>query len=325
MARIAVTRPMADIGLSMLRDAGHEVIVHEDWVMNEDQLKEFVAGADVILCMLTEQINDAVMEAAGPQLKMVATYNVGYDNIDLAAAKRRNLVVTNTAGLISSTAVAEHAVALMMAVARQVRPADNFLRSGQYRHWGPDFFTGQQLREKTVGIIGTGQIGTIFAHICHTGFDMDVLYYDVAANGPLEIVCGAERRSLDEVLAESDVVSVHVPLLPSTKHLLGWDQLTKMKSSAILVNTARGPIIDEVALVSVLRERRIYGAGLDVFEFEPYLAEGLAELDNVVVTPHIASATAPTREAMSRSVAENILAYLNGQAPQNLVKLPEAV
>jgi glyoxylate reductase len=321
MARIVVTRPIADNGLDMLRHAGHEVIVHQDWVMNEDQLKEFVQGADIILCLLTDQINGAVMDAAGSQLKAVATYNVGFDNIDIKAAKERNIQVTHTAGFISSTAVAEHAVTLMFAVARNIRSGDSFMRSGQYQYWGPNLLTGLQIRGKTVGIIGTGQIGAVFAQMCHSGFNMPVVYSDVMQNDALEITCGAEKLELDDLLERADVISIHAPLLPSTRHMISHAQLAKMKSTAILINTARGPIIDEVALVEALRDHKIYGAGLDVVEFEPHLAEGLAALDNVVVTPHIASATEPTRLHMSRCVAENILAVLEGKPAANLVKM----
>jgi lactate dehydrogenase-like 2-hydroxyacid dehydrogenase len=322
MAKIVVTRPIAENGLNLLRNAGHEVIVHDDWLMNEDQLKEFVVGAEVILCLLTDPVTDAVMEAAGSQFKLIATYNVGYDNIDLHAAKRRGLTVTSTAGFISSIAVAEHAFALMFAVARMVRPADNYVRGGNYHYWNPNLFTGQQLRGKTVGIIGTGQIGSLFATMCAEGLNMEVLYTDVMQSMPLEMTLGAKKVELNELLQRSDVVSIHVPLLPSTTGMISHEQLGMMKNTAVLVNTARGPIIDEEALVQALRERKIWGAGLDVFKYEPYLAGGMQELDNVVVTPHIASATAPTREGMSDNVARNILAVLEGKTPPCPVKLP---
>ncbi|CAN5141693.1 D-glycerate dehydrogenase [soil metagenome] len=322
MAKIVVTRPIADNGLNKLREAGHEVIVHDDWLMNEDQLKEFVQGAEVILCLLTDPITDDVMEAAGENLKLIATYNVGYDNIDLHAAKKRGLTVTSTAGFISSVAVAEHAFALMFAVARMVRPADNYLRSGQYQYWNPNIFTGQQLRGKTVGIVGTGQIGSLFATMCAQGLNMEVLYTDVVNSLPLEMTLGAKKVELNELLEKADVVSIHVPLLPSTKDMISHEQLGRMKPTAVLINTARGPIVDEDALVQALREKKIWGAGLDVFKYEPYLAGGLGELDNVVVTPHVASATEPTRLNMSENVADNILAVLNGKTPPCPVKMP---
>jgi glyoxylate reductase len=323
MARIALTRPLAPVVLEILRDAGHDVVVHEDWIMDEAQLCGFVAGADVIACTLTEKITAAVLDAAGPQLKLVATYNVGFDTIDLAACAERGVMVTNTPGSISSAAVAEHAFALMMGVARHLRIADSFMRSGQYHYWGPNLLTGQELHGKRLGVIGTGQIGGLFAQMARYGLNMEIVYTDMLPNNQLEVSLGARKLSLEELLQTSDVVSIHVPLLPATQGMIGIDQLRMMKSSAILINTARGPIIQEDALVVALRERVIFGAGLDVFQYEPYLANGLAELDNVLVTPHIASATEPTRQGMARALAENILAVLAGGQPLNLVKLPE--
>ncbi len=322
MTKVVVTRPIADNGLSKLREKGYEVVVHDDWLMNEDQLKEFVVGADVILCLLTDPITDAVMEAAGENLKLIATYNVGFDNIDLHAAKKRGLMVTSTAGYISSVAVAEHAFTLMFALARNLRPADNYMRSGQYQYWNPSIFTGQQLRGKTVGIVGTGQIGSIFATMCATGLNMDVLYTDVVPSLPLEMTLGAKKVELNELLEKADVVSIHVPLLPSTQGMMSGEQFQRMKSTAVLINTSRGPVVDEEALVQALREKQIWGAGLDVFKYEPYLAGGLAELDNVIVTPHIASATEPTRFQMSENVADNIIAVMDGKTPPCPVKLP---
>ena len=323
MARIVVTRPIADAGLNLLREKGHEVVVHEDSLMNEEELKGFVVGADVLLCLLTDPINEAVMDAAGTQLKLIATYNVGYDNIDLAAAKFRNIEVTNTSGFISSTAVAEHAMMLMFAVARNVRIADMFMRGGHYHYWGPSLLTGLELRGKTLGLIGAGQIASVFATMAHAGLEMPILYSDVRNNELLDITLQAKRVSLEELLEQSDVISVHAPLLASTKGMISHDQFAKMKNTAVLINTARGPIVDEDALVVALRERRIWGAGLDVFQYEPGLAAGLAELDNVIITPHIASATERTRVEMAVCTAQNILAHLESRPLPNPVKMPE--
>jgi glyoxylate reductase len=276
MARIVITRPVAPIALELLRNAGHEVVVHEDWLMNEDQLCEFVQGAEVIACMLTDPITERVLDAAGTALRLVATYNVGYDNIDLQACVNRGIVVTNTPGSISSAAVAEHAFALMMGVARNLRIADSFMRSGQYHYWGPNLLTGIELHGKRLGIIGTGQIGAIFAQMARYGLNMEIVYTDMVPNTQLEVSLGAHKVDLETLLKTSDVVSVHVPLLESTKGMIGRDQFAMMKPEAILINTARGPIIQEDALVYALRERQIHGAGLDVFEYEPNLAQGLS-------------------------------------------------
>jgi glyoxylate reductase len=323
MPKLVITRPIPEEGMAMLRDR-YEIVVHDDWLMNEDQLKEFVTGADVLVSLLTDPVTDAVMEAAGPQLRLISQYTVGFDNVDLAAAKRRGITVTNTAGSISGPAVAEHVFALMFAVARHIRTADHYTRTGQYKHWEPNLFIGELLTGKTVGIVGTGQIGSIFARMCHNGLQMRVLYTDVVRNDNLERETGATKVELEQLLPQADVISLHVPLLPTTRHLISMEHLQQMKPSAILINTARGPVVDEVALVQTLRERRIAGAGLDVFEWEPYLADGLNELDNVVLTPHIASATHITRVQMAECVARNILAFTEGQTPPNLVKLPDS-
>ena len=248
---------------------------------------------------------------------------MGYDNIDLAAAKFRNIEVTNTSGFISSTAVAEHAMMLMFAVARNVRIADMFMRGGHYHYWGPSLLTGLELRGKTLGLIGAGQIASVFATMAHAGLEMPILYSDVRNNELLDITLQAKRVSLEELLEQSDVISVHAPLLASTKGMISHDQFAKMKNTAVLINTARGPIVDEDALVVALRERRIWGAGLDVFQYEPGLAAGLAELDNVIITPHIASATERTRVEMAVCTAQNILAHLESRPLPNPVKMPE--
>lgn len=316
--RIAVTRPIHDAGLEILRKH-FEVDIHPDEEFKEGELEKFVKGADAIASLLTEKITDEVMEAAGPQLKVIAQYAVGFDNIDLEAAKNRGILVTNTPGALSAPAVAEHVFNLMFSVARHTLPADNFMRTGKYQHWDPNLYLGQLLTGKTVGIVGGGQIGATFAAMCHNGMKMKVLYTDVVRNERLEKELGATKVSLEKLLVQADIISLHVPLLPSTKHMIGKEQFAIMKPTSILINTARGPVVDEKALVKALKEKHIFGAGLDVFEFEPTLAEGLAELENVVVTPHIGSATESTRIAMAECVARTIIAVMNGETPNNVV------
>lgn len=318
MNKVIATRPIPEAGLNAIRDKC-ELTVHDDRIKTEEELKGLVTGAEIIISLLTDKITDAVMEAAGPQLKAICQYTVGYDNIDMEAAKRRGVIITNTPGAISGPAVAEHAVNLMFAVARHTVPADAYMRQGKYTQWDPNLYLGQLLMGKTVGIIGTGQIGSIFAGICHNGLKMKVLYTDMVRNEAIEKDLGALKVSQEQLLVESDVVSLHVPLLPSTKHLISREQFHIMKPTAILINTSRGPVVDEVAMVESLREKKIFGAGIDVFEFEPHLAEGLAELENVVVSPHIASATESTRIAMAEATARNVLAVLSGETPPNLV------
>jgi len=288
--------------------------------MDKAQLCEFVKGAEVIVSLLTDPIDGEVLDAAGPQLKAVAQYTVGYDNIDLEAAKARSVIVTHTAGTLSATAVAELALGGLLAVARHTVQADAYMRSGAYKYWDPSIFLGQQLTGKTVGIIGTGQIGSLFATMCHHVFRAKILYTDMVSNLSLEKSLGAMKVSKEELLARADVVSLHVPLLASTRHLIGEGELQQMKKTAILINTSRGPVVDEGALVRALQNREIFGACLDVYESEPDPAEGLAALDNVVLTPHIASATETTRTAMAECVVRNIKAVLAGETPPDLVR-----
>lgn len=316
--RVVITRPIQEAGIKKLKE--HFIVdVHSDALMSEKQLKAFVKGADAIVSLLTEKISDSVLEAAGPQLKIVAQYAVGFDNIDLEAAKKRGVIVTNTPGFLSGPAVAEHVFNLMFAIARHTVPADKFMRGGKYKQWDPNLFLGQQLTGKTVGIVGGGQIGSIFAGICHKGLGMKVLYTDIVKNERLETELGAKKVALERLLVNSDVVSLHVPLLPSTRHLIGKEQFHIMKPNAILINTSRGPVVDENALVKALSGRVIAGAGLDVFEFEPHLAKGLAKMESVVVTPHIGSATVDARIAMAECVAKNVTLVLSGKSAENIV------
>jgi lactate dehydrogenase-like 2-hydroxyacid dehydrogenase len=317
--KIVVTRPIHEAGLTILKKH-FDVTVHDDSIMTAKELKDFVKGADGIVSLLTEKITADVLDAAGPQLKIVAQFAVGYDNIDLKAAAERNIYVTNTPGYLSGPAVAEHVFNLMFAVARHTVPADAFMRTGKYKQWDPNLFLGQQLTGKTVGIVGGGQIGSIFAGMCHNGMKMKVLYYDVMKNPALEKDLGATKVSLEKLLVHSDIVSLHVPLLPSTQHMISKEQFHIMKPNAILINTARGPVVDEAALGEALKNNVIYGAGIDVFEHEPKLSKGLEKLENLVVTPHIGSATEAARIAMAECVARNVMAVFAGEAPANIVK-----
>lgn len=316
---IKVTRPIPEAGLKLLRDRGYELDIHPDKVMAKNQLMEFVQGATGILSMLTEKIDGDVMDAAGPNLKIISQFTVGYDNIDLDAAKKRGIVVTNTAGSISAPAVAEHAVALMFAVARHIPEADEFSRKGKYKQWDPNLFLGPLLCGKTVGIIGTGQIGSQFARMCHNGFRMKVVYSDVVRNKELERDLGAHKVEIEKLLREADVVSLHTPLLPATHHLMNKERFGYMKPTAILINTARGPVVDEAALTKALANGTIAGAGIDVFEHEPEISPELTKMPNVIITPHIASATMDTRVTMAECTAKNLVAYFSTGEPLNRI------
>jgi len=284
---------------------------------------QFLANAktaDVLVPSLVEKVDEEVFRA-NPKLKIVANYAVGFDNIDLKAAKKYGIPVTNTPGDYAE-AVAEHAMALLLACGRRIVEGDCYVRAGKYKCWDPLLFLGSELRGKTLGIIGTGRIGSWLVQIAKHGFGMDILYYDVVRNKNIEKDFGAKKVSLAELLKKSDYVSVHVPLLPSTRHLLGDKEFKLMKPTAYLINTSRGPVIDEKALARALRNKTIAGAGLDVFEFEPKQVPGLNKLSNVVLTPHTASATFFSRQQMAEIATENILDVLVRKTrPRNEVKI----
>ncbi|MBI2099889.1 MAG: D-glycerate dehydrogenase [Candidatus Vogelbacteria bacterium] len=321
MAKIFVTRRIPEAGIELLKSKGFEVDVgNKDGVLTREELLAALKSGsyDAVLCLLTDKI-DAEVFAAAPTVKIFANYAVGVDNIDVAEAKKRGVMITNTPDVLT-TAVAEHAMALIIAAAKRIVEADRYIREGHYHGWAPLLLLGTELAGKTLGVVGLGRIGSEVAARAAHGFKMKVLYYDVARNENFEKESGATFSvNVDDVLRQADFISIHVPLLPTTKHLINKERLALMKKSAILVNTSRGPVVDEAALVEALKNGVIRGAGLDVFENEPKLAPGLADLPNVVLTPHIASATEEARSAMSRLAAENIIAVLTGQAPPNVV------
>lgn len=328
MATVYVTRRIPDEGLSILASKGHRVVVSpHDRVLAKEELIGSLREhrPDALLCLLIDRIDGDVLDAGRPQLKVVANYAVGFDNIDLAAARERGVPVTNTPVPEMIDAVAEHTVALMFALARRLCEADQYVKSGRYQGWDPFLFLSSQLKGKTLGIVGLGRIGFGVAERCVRGMGMRVVYHDPKRNAEFERAFGAEYRDLDAFLHESDVISLHVPLTPQTHHLINAERLAMMKPTALLVNTARGPIVDEAALLEALDHQAIGGVALDVFECEPsidcvpddHLA--LKAFPNVILTPHTASATVEARQAMSRAAAENILAVLDGRPPPNIV------
>lgn len=319
MSKVVVTRRIPDAGIDLLKQAGYEVVVSEkDGVLTRDELREFVKGADAILSLLTDKIDAEILDSAGSQLKIVANYAVGYDNLKLDDLKLKNVIATNTPGVLTET-VAEHAIGLLFAVAQNISQADKFTRDGKFVGWAPMLFLGTDVFGKTLGILGLGRIGLEIVKRLKDGFDLNIVYYDSNRNEQAEKDYGIKYASLEELLSISDFVSIHVPLTPGTKHLIGEKELRLMKKTAYLINTSRGAVIDEMALVKVLKERIIQGAGLDVYENEPKLSDGLAQLDNVILLPHIASASIGTRSKMAEMAASNIIAVLNGQNPINPV------
>lgn len=318
--KIFITRKIPNHGIELLKAAGHEVLVSpHNRVLTPDELKAGGTGADAVLCQLTDKITREVLEAWKPSVKIVANYAVGFDNFDAAAGKELGVVMTNTPEVLTET-VAEHTFALMLSIAHRVVEADTFMRAGKYIGWEPELLLGTDLSHKILGVVGLGRIGSRVAHHGVKGFDMKAIYYDVRRNEAFEKETGAEfRANADDVFKEADFVSIHVPLLPTTKHLVNAERLRMMKPSAYLVNTSRGPIIDEHALAEALQEHIIRGAAIDVFENEPKMDPGLQALPNVIVTPHIASATEETRQRMSEVAAKNIIEVLAGRPAPNQV------
>ncbi|MFQ5632392.1 MAG: 2-hydroxyacid dehydrogenase, partial [bacterium] len=289
----------------------------DDYVLSREELINAVKGMDGIVSLLTDKIDAEIMDAAGQQLKIIANYAVGYDNIDIKAASTRNILVTNTPGVLTD-ATADFAWALLMATARRISESERYSRALKYKAWGPKLMLGGDFVGRTLGIIGAGRIGATFAKRS-IGWNMRVLYADQIENKELQETLGAQKVELDTLFAESDYISIHVPLLPSTHHLINETTLRKMKPTAYLVNTSRGPVVDEAALAKALKENVIAGAGLDVYEREPEIHPDLCGLENVVLAPHIASATRETRNKMATMAAENAIAALSGKKPQNTI------
>jgi glyoxylate reductase len=317
--RVFVTRSIPDAGLVQIQEYCDAVIWPEELPPTRAQLLEHVKGVDGLLCLLTDPIDAEVMEAVGSQLKVISNYAVGYDNIDIPAATARNIPVGNTPGVLTDT-TADFAFSLLMAAARRVVEADNFTRAGKWKTWGPKLLLGQDITGATLGIIGFGRIGKGMAKRAQ-GFDMSVMYYDPLCKGDAYAAeIGAECADLDELLAKSDFVSLHVPLTEATRHILNAAAFGKMKSTAILVNTARGGVVDTHALYDALASGMIAYAALDVTDPEPLPNDHeLLELENVIVAPHIASASVAARGKMATMAAANLIAGLKGEKLPNCV------
>lgn len=308
----AVSNRLPAPAIELLREAGEVRIDERERAIPRADLLALVAGAEAILTLLHDRVDEELLAAAGPQLRCVANVAVGYDNIDVAAAERHGVVVTNTPGVLDD-ATADLTMALILAATRRLVEGDRLVRSGQPWSWGMGFMLGTSLRGKRLGIVGLGGIGTRVAERARA-FGMEIAYHSRHPS-PAAADLGAERLSLPDLLASSDVVSLHCPLTPETHHLIGAEQLAAMKPSAVLVNAARGPIVDERALARALAERQIAAAGLDVFEREPEVEDGLLLLENAVLTPHLGSATVETRTAMAELAARNAISVLRGQGP----------
>ncbi len=314
--KIFVTRKIPEPGLDLLKKE-HELEINPyNRVLTKEEIVEGVRGKDGLLCLLTDQIDRDII-ASESKLKMIANYAVGYNNVDVEMATRRGIPVSNTPGVLTD-ATAEMAWALLFSAARCIAEGDRFTRAGRFKGWDPMLMLGQGVSNKTLGIIGAGRIGTALG-LKSKGFNMEVLYVNKRENEALEREVNAKKVEMCEVLKKSDFISLHVSLSESTRHMMGEKELKMMKENAILINTSRGPVVDEQALIKALKEKWIFGAGLDVYEHEPDVSAELKNLDNVVLQPHSASATIETRTKMALMAAENMMAGLKGEIPPNCV------
>jgi glyoxylate reductase len=315
--KIFVSRSFPGTALDTLKNSGHEVSISPfDRPLTAAELLEHATGVDALLSFLTDKIDGEVMDAIGPQLKIISNYAVGFDNITVADATERKILVSNTPCDEVNEAVAEHTWALMLSLARRVVEADEVTKKGAYHGWEPGIFLGTSLKGKTLGVIGLGRIGEMVARRAK-GFEMKVLYNKRTPDPKAEAELGVIFKDIPQLLAESDIVSLHAPLTNETHHLMNAERFSQMKPGSLFINTARGPMVDEYALVTALREGKIAGAGLDVFDAEPDVNPELIGMENVILTPHIASATREARQKMGELAVNAILA--TDTAPQTLV------
>ncbi len=319
--KVFISRPIPEAGLELLRREEVDLEINRDErVLTPAELIAGCRGKEGLLCQLTDRIDADFLDAV-PGLRGVANMAAGFDNIDIEAATDRNLPVTNTPGVLTD-ATADLAWALLLAVARRIGEAERYLRAGKFKSWGPLLFLGADLKGKTLGILGAGRIGTAVGKRARA-FEMKIIYFDPRENPALERETGAEKVGFETLIRESDFITIHLPLTPETRHIIGRKELEMMKPGCRLVNTSRGAVVDEKALVEALDRGRIAGAGLDVYENEPRVHPGLFQLENAVLLPHIGSATVSTREKMAEMAAQNLLEMLKGRRPPNLVN-PEA-
>jgi glyoxylate reductase len=319
---VLVTRGVPEPVRARLAEGCRPEVWEGEGAMPRAELLDRVEGKAGLLAMLTDRVDDELLDRAGPGLRVVANFAVGHDNLDLEACTARGVLATNTPDVVTE-ATADMTWALLLAAARRVAEGDRLLRAGRPWVWGPEFLLGFEVHGKTLGVIGLGRIGRAVARRA-AGFAMPVVYtarHRLPAGE--EAALGVAWRELDELLAEADFVTVHTGLSAATRHLIGAGQLARMKPTAVLVNTARGPIVDEAALVAALRAGELGAAGLDVFEREPEVHPRLLELDNATVAPHLGTATLATRVAMGLAAAGNLLAALEGRRPPNLLN-PDA-
>jgi len=315
--KVFVTRQIPESGLEMLAKHFDLKVRRESTAIPREELMNEIKDCYGILTILSDKMDGEIMDLA-PNLKIISNFAVGYDNIKVDEATKHGIKVGNTPNVLTQS-TAEHAMALLMAIAKRVAEGDNIMRQDAFPGWGPMYMLGTELYKKTVGVIGYGRIGKRFAEMMHKAFDCKIIYTDRSdTKEPDEL--GSEKVSMDELLAKADIISLHVPLCAETTHLIGEKELNKMKKTALLINTARGPVVDEAALLKALQENTIMGAAMDVFEKEPRILAGLEKCWNVVMTPHTASATMEARSQMSEVSAQNIIGTLvEGEQPVSIV------
>lgn len=321
MFKVYITDIIPKEGTDVLKKKGFDVSVNDSHKkLTGIDLKDIFSKYDAVISLIHNKIDADVISAASPKLKVISNFAVGYDNIDTVAAKRRGIIVTNTPG-VAGESVAEHTFLLILSVIKKLIEADRYVRSGKFSGWDPNIFLSSQIFGKTIGIVGLGKIGNYVGHIAYGGFRMKILYHDIFRSEDFEMLTEAEYVSLERLLKESDIVTLHVPLLAETRHMIAKKELLLMKNTAILVNTARGAVVDQEALIEALSKNKIAGAGLDVFEDEHHIPHELRVLGNTVLTPHIASATFETRIAMAKIAAQNVIDVFEGKEPFGLVKV----
>lgn len=313
--KVFVTYKIPDAGINLLRKYFDVEVYEGEKFLTKEEMMNRIKDVDAVITQLRDPVDKEFIDA-GKKLKIIANYAVGYNNIDVDYAKKKGIYVTNTPGVLTE-ATADIAWALLLAVARKIIPADKFTRDGKFEGWKPQLFLGYEIYGKTLGIIGMGRIGKAVARRA-IGFGMKILYHN-RKRVEDDYKYNAKYVDLETLLKESDYISIHTPLTKETYHLLNKERLSLLKPNAIIINTARGPVVDEKALYELLKDGKIAGAGFDVYENEPEITKGLERLDNVVLLPHIGSATYETREKMSLMVAENVIDALNGKKPKNLV------
>lgn len=321
MIKVFVSPQIEENGLALLRKKGFAIdLKGSQRKLTPAVIKEILSSYDAVITGVGDKIDEDILNTADGKLKIIANYGVGFDNIDVLAAKRKGVVVANTPG-VASESVAEHTFALIQACSKRLIEADRYVRRGHFHGFDPKTFLSRQIWGQTIGIVGLGKIGTYVGHIAYSGFKMNIYYYDIVRSEDFEMLTEAKFADMHTLLARSDIVTVHAPLTSQTRHLLGHEEFGRMKNTAILINTARGAIVDQEALILALKEGKILAAGLDVFEDESHIPNELRILPNVVLTPHTASATYETREAMSRIAAQNIIDVFEGKTPFGLVKV----